>query len=54
MSGDCPVCGTTVELQNTEEHEIVECDICTSDLEVYSMDPVILEEVPEIQEDWGE
>ncbi len=54
MNSDCPVCGTSVELDDTEKHEIIECSTCTSDLEVYSKDPTILEEIPEIQEDWGE
>ncbi len=54
MTADCPVCGTAVEIDGAEVHEIVECEVCDSDLEVYSTDPAILEEVPEVQEDWGE
>ncbi len=54
MPADCPVCGSPVDVGEAEVHEIVECSTCGSELEVYSTDPTILEEVPEVQEDWGE
>ena len=34
--------------------EILTCPDCGSDLEVTSLDPLKVEEAPQIQEDWGE
>lgn len=51
---ECPVCGAGIEIDGVEIHEIVECPVCSSELEVVSLNPVILEELPEVEEDWGE
>ncbi|NJE26189.1 lysine biosynthesis protein LysW [Thermococcus sp. MV5] len=51
---ECPVCGVEIEINSVEIHEIVECSVCSSELEVVSLDPIILEELPEVEEDWGE
>jgi len=51
---ECPVCGVEIEIDNVEVHEIIECPVCSSELEVVSLDPIILEELPEVEEDWGE
>ncbi|MCO6041920.1 MAG: alpha-aminoadipate/glutamate carrier protein LysW [Thermococcaceae archaeon] len=51
---ECPVCGMEIEVEGVELHEIVECSTCGSELEVVSTDPLILEELPEVEEDWGE
>ncbi len=51
---ECPVCGAEVEINGVELHEIVECPVCGSELEVVGLNPVILEELPEVEEDWGE
>ena len=34
--------------------EIVPCGECGCEMEVASLDPVVLEMAPEIEEDWGE
>ncbi|ASJ16258.1 lysine biosynthesis protein LysW [Thermococcus chitonophagus] len=51
---ECPVCGAEIELENVELHQIVECPVCGAELEVVSLNPLTLEEVPEVEEDWGE
>lgn len=51
----CPVCDAQVQLpENTEANELVPCPDCGSELEVTSLDPLTLEQAPEIEEDWGE
>ena len=50
----CPVCEAKIELENVEEGEIVECEECSAELEVISLDPPTLGEAPEEEEDWGE
>ena len=51
---ECPVCGEEIEISDVEQHEIIECPHCGVELEVVSTDPVILEELPPVEEDWGE
>jgi alpha-aminoadipate carrier protein LysW len=51
---ECPVCGSEIEVGEVELHEIVTCPVCGADLEVVSLDPITLEEIPEVEEDWGE
>ena len=46
--------GVEIEIDGVEVHEIIECPVCNSELEVVSLDPIILEELPEVEEDWGE
>jgi alpha-aminoadipate/glutamate carrier protein LysW len=51
----CPVCEADIRLSNLAIlSELVVCDSCASTLEVRSLDPVLLEEAPQEQEDWGE
>ncbi len=51
---ECPVCGFRIDLNEVQVHEVVECPACGSELEIVSIDPMVLEELPEIEEDWGE
>jgi alpha-aminoadipate carrier protein LysW len=51
---ECPVCGVEIEIDSVEIHEIIECPVCSSELEVVSLNPIVLEELPEVEEDWGE
>ena len=51
---ECPACGMEISIGDVELHEVVECPVCNSELEVVSLEPLILEELPEIEEDWGE
>ena len=51
----CVVCeGKFVVPDSVLVGEILTCPDCGSDLEVTSLDPLKVEEAPEIQEDWGE
>jgi len=51
----CPECGGDVELgAGVMVAEIVDCGICSSGLEVVSVDPLILALAPDAEEDWGE
>ena len=50
----CPVCGNELNLQNVERHDVVECPRCGTELEVVDTDPILLEELPPMEEDWGE
>ncbi len=50
----CPVCGNELNVGDVELHEIVECPRCGAELEVVSVSPLLLDELPPIEEDWGE
>ncbi len=51
----CPVCDATIALAvDTVIGELLECPDCGSELEVTALDPVVLIEAPEAEEDWGE
>jgi alpha-aminoadipate/glutamate carrier protein LysW len=51
----CPECEHKLDLpDSTRLSEIVECPDCRSELEVASIDPVMLVIAPEAEEDWGE
>ncbi len=51
----CPECGETVEIgEDTIIGEIITCSGCELDLEVVSLEPIVLDLAPEEEEDWGE
>lgn len=51
----CPVCDAEVRVgEDTEANELIPCPECGTELEVTSLDPLTLEEAPEVEEDWGE
>ncbi len=51
----CPECEAELELGDAvEESEIIVCPDCGAELEVISVDPIVLELAPEVEEDWGE
>jgi alpha-aminoadipate carrier protein LysW len=51
----CTVCEAEIALEdNTEEGEIIVCPDCGTEFEVIGLDPVEIEEAPEVEEDWGE
>jgi alpha-aminoadipate carrier protein LysW len=35
-------------------NELIACPDCGAELEIISLDPIILELAPEVEEDWGE
>jgi alpha-aminoadipate carrier protein LysW len=52
---NCPECAATIILaDDTLAGEIVQCPDCGVELEVMSLDPLVLEPAPEEEEDWGE
>lgn len=54
-SVECVVCEGQVTLPGEAmEGEILVCPDCGSELELVSLDPLTVEEAPEVQEDWGE
>lgn len=53
-TAECPECYSEVALKEVMQNEIVQCPECGIDLEVLSLEPVILELAPEEEEDWGE
>ena len=50
-----PVTGEEIEIPaDVEIGEIVVSPASGAELEVVAVDPVVLEEAPELEEDWGE
>jgi alpha-aminoadipate carrier protein LysW len=50
-----PITGEEIELPaDVEVGEIIDSPVSGAELEVVSLDPVVLEEAPELEEDWGE
>jgi len=51
----CPVCEADVVISDDPiEGELLECEECGTELEILALDPVMLGEAPEMEEDWGE
>jgi alpha-aminoadipate/glutamate carrier protein LysW len=51
----CPECESSMELvPPVRQNQIVECAQCRSELEVLTVEPLLLALAPEIEEDWGE
>ena len=57
LTGTCPICDVGMKLEpDTEESEIISCPDCDTRLVVSKVGnpSVILEQAPEIEEDWGQ
>lgn len=55
MTVSCIVCEGLINVpEDVMEGELLVCPDCGSELELVSVDPIKLEEAPEVQEDWGE
>jgi alpha-aminoadipate carrier protein LysW len=55
ITAEDPITGEEIEIPaNVEVGEIIDSPITGAELEVISVDPVTLEEAPELEEDWGE
>ncbi len=51
----CPVCDASVDVPaESRISEIMECADCGGELEVVTIDPMMLALAPEVEEDWGE
>jgi len=55
ITAEDPLTGEEIEIPaDVEVGEIVDSPATGAELEVISIDPVTLEEAPELEEDWGE
>ncbi|ADE02654.1 MULTISPECIES: lysine biosynthesis protein LysW [Haloferax] len=55
ITAEDPLSGEEIELPaDVEVGEIIDSPATGAELEVVSLDPVTLEEAPELEEDWGE
>ena len=55
MNAQCPECDGTLDLAaDVLDGEIGPCPDCGAELEVISLNPIILQLAPEVEEDWGE
>lgn len=51
----CPECDANLVIPaNAMSNELIACPDCGAELEIISLDPIILELAPEVEEDWGE
>jgi alpha-aminoadipate carrier protein LysW len=55
LTAEDPITGEAIEIPaDVEVGEIIDSPVTGTELEVISLDPVVLEEAPELEEDWGE
>ena len=55
ITAEDPITGDEIEIPaDVEVGEIIDSPITGAELEVVSVDPITLEEAPELEEDWGE
>lgn len=55
ITAEDPITGDEIEIPaDVEVGEIIDSPITGAELEVVSVDPIALEEAPELEEDWGE
>ena len=54
-SAFCPVCDAEVPVaKDAVVSELVVCTSCSVALEIRGLDPVVLDEAPQEEEDWGQ
>jgi alpha-aminoadipate carrier protein LysW len=52
---NCPECDANILIPaGAMENELLSCPDCGVELEIISLDPVLLDIAPETEEDWGE
>jgi alpha-aminoadipate carrier protein LysW len=51
---ECTECAGRIQARPTLAGEILDCPECGAELEVRSLDPLVLALAPEVEEDWGE
>ena len=55
VQATCPLCGAPVALPaDPMQGEILLCDACSAELELEQVEPPVLVQAPEVEEDWGE
>ena len=53
--GECPVCAADIDLaDDAMTGELIVCEDCGAELEIVGLDPVMFDEAPSAEEDWGE
>ncbi|GGL99345.1 MULTISPECIES: lysine biosynthesis protein LysW [Micromonospora] len=51
----CPQCGGGISVpESVQLNEILECPECRAEIEVMSVDPLLIAVAPDVDEDWGE
>lgn len=51
----CPICEALIEIsEGTVVGELMSCNECGTELEVTNINPIEIQEAPEVEEDWGE
>jgi alpha-aminoadipate/glutamate carrier protein LysW len=48
---ECPICDAELDLGGCEENDLIECSECGTKLEIVSLTPPVLEEIPEEDEE---
>lgn len=51
---NCPECAADIEITSVMVGEILQCNDCSAELEVLSLEPINLGLAPAEEEDWGE
>lgn len=51
----CPECDANLTMPSgAMQNELIACPDCGAELEIISLDPLILDLAPAVEEDWGE
>ena len=51
----CPICEGDVPIPGDAMlNELISCPECGAELEILNLNPIVLEDAPEVEEDWGE
>jgi alpha-aminoadipate carrier protein LysW len=51
----CPECAAEITIPaGVMQHELIPCPDCGTELEIVSLNPILLDLAPEVEEDWGE
>ena len=51
---ECPECAAAITARPTLAGEILDCTGCGAELEAVSLQPLLVQVAPRVEEDWGE
>lgn len=51
---ECPLCEADIDLSDYEEGEFIECPVCGENFEIISLDPPIVQELTENNDEWDD
>lgn len=51
---ECPECAAALNVRPRLAGELVDCTDCGAELEVVSLQPLLVQLAPNVEEDWGE